>query len=336
MVGELGSGDGYQQQEQVYVAILQKDDKRLTPRCLLVVGRLQQKSMNLVENDIVEIFQEENEKTCKILVRLHKVENNKKRSEHELWLPEAFIDESLNQKCVQVTEKLEYCGVSASVTEIWFNNGAKSESAYIDSETRIVLRSSSVKMCIIIQMTADMYDYHSAGETSLEGLINFFRELLHRWGKAGARHLVTIILTTRLWFPTVQKIEDIPEEYRGTFEQSLDGRWFRDFYQVVCQELMFSGSLQFALLMTLKNDTEKFWSLIQLNWREGQFTTNYSYTTLWLRYVAAYSVTFVKLSHSGQSMLCEITQPHDSNMLEALFLALDSYDEHNIDRRFDR
>lgn len=61
-----------------------------------------------------------------------------------------------------------------------------------------------------------MYDYHSAGETSLEGLINFFRELLHRWGKAGARHLVTIILTTRLWFPTVQKIEDIPEEYRGS------------------------------------------------------------------------------------------------------------------------
>lgn len=38
-----------------------------------------------------------------------------------------------------------------------------------------------------------------------------------------------------------------------------------------------TGSLQFALLMTLKNDTEKFWSLIQLNWREGQFTTNYRY-----------------------------------------------------------
>eukprot|EP00043_Microstomoeca_roanoka_P028170 m.17107 g.17107 ORF g.17107 m.17107 type:complete len:1532 (-) comp8218_c0_seq1:1315-5910(-) len=344
-----------QEEGPFIVASLQEDEANKWRCCFRNI--LKKRRQELKRNDIIKIHQPQNKKSCVIFVRVHEVEEMTSKAIQlpQLRLPKKFIEqfrlkvgstidirlvrdedlkhitaslvelsfssqyvgrfdmwrfkESVNMQCVQVAELIEYCGVTATVSEIWTRDTKspvdfKSMSAYIDTNTRIVLRSLSVKMCILVQMSSEMQEYHSDGNSFVEVAISFFNQLLQEWAKSQARHLLTIILFTRLWYPSITKKEDIPPAYQDNFVQTYDGRFCRDFYRVVCQEVMFREPLHSSILLTLKHDTEQFWELIRPN--------------------------------NPDLPPAVVATSLEGNLLEALNLALDSYENHYIDRRFDR
>ncbi|EGD72481.1 hypothetical protein PTSG_00507 [Salpingoeca rosetta] len=341
------------EEERICVtAKLQVDNASRVPRCLL---RAVDKQSPLKQNDIVEMRQPDNQESCTIYVRIHSVDGMPRGSpkgSHQLCFPRDFLTnfrlrgnedviltkvtdlapvtasfvevtfkrryagrfdlwrfkECLSFQCVQVNEGIAFGGVIATVTEIWLSDNRKSYSAYIDWNTRILLRSSSVKMCIVLPITSEMNDYHSDGNTYFEACISFLEELFARWAQGDVCHLVTILLATRIWYPDIHTRDDIPQDEQDAYQQASDGRWYRDFFQVVCQELVFRAQLQTSVLMTIKHDATMFLQRIGVDPDRCD-------------------------PRVGRQVVC---RSGEANTFEALHLVLKSYEEHFIDRRFDR
>ncbi|OCK83599.1 hypothetical protein K432DRAFT_321990 [Lepidopterella palustris CBS 459.81] len=147
----------------------------------------------------------------------------------------------LSHKTVYRGQKLLFIGTIKATVKNVFINGQTTHSGYFSSVTKPIFRSESARYVLFIQMSREMwnFDAEGAGEIMFNKVVNgFLPDLFKRWMKINARHLVTIILFTRLEYEgTTTLIENQSEEGRRRINKDSQGRLYTDFYRVVVSEV---------------------------------------------------------------------------------------------------
>ncbi|KAG8869350.1 vacuolar membrane-associated protein iml1 [Serendipita sp. 405] len=101
--------------------------------------------------------------------------------------------------------------------------------AFVSPETKIVYRSLTARCTIFIQLCRELWDFADDGERYYEKVVHsFLPALFKEWKKLGARHVITIVLISRVFY-------DVSEVgyAAGPIRQDDDGRNYKDFYKVV-------------------------------------------------------------------------------------------------------
>lgn len=166
----------------------------------------------------------------------------------------------LANKVIYKGQKLLFMGsIKATVKNI-FIRGKKVLSGYFSPHTIPVFRSESAKYVLFIQMSREMWDFDSegSGDILFSRVINgFLPELFKRWASADARHLVTIVLFTRVEYAS-STIGGPLSFSSGNLKDASDPNPFptRDFYRVVVND-MASGHWT-TILDALKKDFRTF------------------------------------------------------------------------------
>lgn len=122
--------------------------------------------------------------------------------------------------------------IKATVRNIYIR-GRRVPSAYFANTTRPIFRSESAKFVLYIQMSREMWDFDTEGTGGImrsKVITGFLPELFKRWKKMNARHLVSIVLFTRVEYDEKYQIGD------QSCAVDHHGQRYRDFYRVVVSE----------------------------------------------------------------------------------------------------
>ncbi|TPR04948.1 RNA recognition motif family protein [Aspergillus niger] len=175
----------------------------------------------------------------------------------DMW---RLVMSELSEKIVYKGQKIVFMGsIKATVKNI-FIRGKKVLSGFFSPQTIPVFRSESAKYVLFIQMSREMWDFDSegTGDILFSRVINgFLPELFKRWANSDARHLVTIVLFTRVEYdPSAigPSSSLTSESLHNNF--TPDGAPTRDFYRVVVND-MASGHWT-TILDELKKDFRTF------------------------------------------------------------------------------
>ncbi|KAI9713028.1 MAG: vacuolar membrane-associated protein iml1 [Bogoriella megaspora] len=146
----------------------------------------------------------------------------------------------LGDKTVYKGQKLLFLGtIKATVNNIYVR-GEKVRCAFYSTNTKPVYRSESARYVIFIQMSKEMWDFDvdGSGDIMFNRVIDgFLPDLLKRWVRMQARHLVSIILFTRIEYEAdVAARSDLPNFYVDD-RSPKEGKKFQDFYRVVAMEM---------------------------------------------------------------------------------------------------
>ncbi|KAE8359345.1 vacuolar membrane-associated protein iml1 [Aspergillus caelatus] len=174
----------------------------------------------------------------------------------DMW---RLVMSELAERIVYKGQKIVFTGsIKATVKNI-FIRGKKVLSGFFSPQTIPVFRSESAKYVLFIQMSREMWDFDSegTGDILFSRVINgFLPELFKRWVNSDARHLVTIVLFTRVEY-------DASAIASSTFSSENLTSMFgpnhvptRDFYRVVVND-MASGHWT-TILDELKKDFRTF------------------------------------------------------------------------------
>lgn len=124
-----------------------------------------------------------------------------------------------------------------------FVNGKKVPSAFFHSSTKPIFRSESARYVLFIQMSKEMWDFDAegSGEIVLDKVINgFLPELFKRWHELKVKHLVSIVLFTRMIYEKRKDTGladsgvDINEPYHQEPGMATTSK---DFYRVVVSDM---------------------------------------------------------------------------------------------------
>lgn len=166
----------------------------------------------------------------------------------------------LADKVLYKGQKILFMGsIKATVKNI-FSHGKKVLSGYFSPRTIPVFRSESAKYVLFIQMSREMWDFDSegTGDILFSRVINgFLPELFKRWANIDAKHLVTIVLFTRVEYAT--STVGGPSSFNsGNLRDVSSPNPYptRDFYRVVVND-MASGHWT-TILDELKKDFRTF------------------------------------------------------------------------------
>ena len=237
----------------------------------------------------------------------------------DMW---RFVTSELVDKTVYKGQKILFMGsIKATVKNI-FIRGKKVLSGYFAPDTIPVFRSESVKYVLFIQMSREMWDFDSegTGDILFSRVINgFLPELFKRWAGIDAKHLVTVVLFTRVEYDLVADLSSSPLNIE-TFRRSsnTDHVRTRDFYRVVVND-MASGHWT-AILDELKKNFRTF--LRDVSVRAAQDPNQYTATS--------------QAARSSETPLATIAGRPSSairgNILEAIHLATSHLAYDHIDR----
>ncbi|KAL2853453.1 hypothetical protein BJY01DRAFT_64643 [Aspergillus pseudoustus] len=175
----------------------------------------------------------------------------------DMW---RLVMSELAGKIIYKGQKITFMGhIKATVKNI-FIRGKKVLSGFFSPQTIPVFRSEAAKYVLFIQMSREMWDFDSegTGDILFSRVINgFLPELFKRWANADARHLVTIVLFTRVEYdasapglPSVLSSENLKNALSPNHAPT------RDFYRVVVND-MASGHWT-TILDELKKDFRTF------------------------------------------------------------------------------
>ena len=166
----------------------------------------------------------------------------------------------LADKVLYKGQKILFMGsIKATVKNI-FSHGKKVLSGYFSPRTLPVFRSESAKYVLFIQMSREMWDFDTegTGDILFSRVINgFLPELFKRWANIDAKHLVTIVLFTRVEYAT--STVGGPSSFNsGNSRDASSPNPYptRDFYRVVVND-MASGHWT-TILDELKKDFRTF------------------------------------------------------------------------------
>lgn len=175
----------------------------------------------------------------------------------DMW---RLVMSELADKIIYKGQKIVFMGsIKATVKNI-FIRGKKVLSGYFSPHTIPVFRSESAKYVLFIQMSREMWDFDSegTGDILFSRVINgFLPELFKRWANSDAKHLVTIVLFTRVEYDSSALGGPLPlssESLRCI--SSPNHAPTRDFYRVVVND-MASGHWT-TILDELKKDFRTF------------------------------------------------------------------------------
>lgn len=209
--------------------------------------------------------------------------------------------------------------IKASVKNI-FVRGQKAQSAVCTPSTKPIFRSECARYILFIQMSKEMWDFDGSGSGEImfsKAINGFLPELFKRWQRIKARHLVTIILFTRMEY-------DKEAAAGGTFADGLgrnpgvkfNEEQYSDFYRVVVSDM---GSGEWPdILARLKLEFKSFLrdvsvrhpsSKVRLSFGDGAFDESPDWVI------------------SGQPCIAA-----RGNILEAISLGLEHFSYDHIDR----
>ncbi|GAA5913391.1 hypothetical protein JCM6882_004107 [Rhodosporidiobolus microsporus] len=204
---------------------------------------------------------------------------------------------------------------SSSAAGKGFEMNTPLDSAYITDSTKIVFRSESARHYIFVEVSAELWQFEEDGSMLLEKAELFLHELFaHYSGKmtrdaedtrskgVATSHVTTIILYGRVIYDDAEDAE----EARAPLQRLENGTLYRDFYKVI---LDLSPSPPQSIIHTVALELRRWQS------------------TVLLRTLA--DGTTEKLSG-------RLANAHESPVLEATNLALNSFEEHWIDRDLQR
>ncbi|CAG8055588.1 unnamed protein product [Penicillium olsonii] len=120
----------------------------------------------------------------------------------DMW---RLVMSELVDKIIYKGQKIMFMGsIKATVKNIFIRE-KKCLSGYFSPRTIPIFRSESAKYVLFIQMSREMWDFDSegTGDILFSRVINgFLPELFKRWLNSDAKHLVTIVLFTRVEYDT--------------------------------------------------------------------------------------------------------------------------------------
>ena len=169
----------------------------------------------------------------------------------------------LSNKTVFKGQKILFMGtMKAQVTSVYVD-GRKVQSAFFSTNTKPIYRSESARYVLFIQMSKEMWDFDSegSGEIMFNKVVNgFLPALFKKWAYLKAKHLVSIVLFTRVEYDTGITSELATSAHDSAYHTGMqtDGnkKPYKDFYRVVVSE-MASGSWT-TILYQLKREFKFF------------------------------------------------------------------------------
>ncbi len=112
-----------------------------------------------------------------------------------------LIVSEVANKCVHKGQRVVFLGTIKALIKAVYVRGQRVRTAFFDTSTKPIFRSESARFLFFIQMSKEMWDFDAdgTGEIMFSKVINgFLPELFKRWKRIKARHLITIVLFTRL------------------------------------------------------------------------------------------------------------------------------------------
>jgi hypothetical protein len=225
----------------------------------------------------------------------------------------------LSKRTVYKNQKLLFMGtIKATIKHIYIN-GHSVNSGYFSPSTKPVFRSESARYVLFIQMSKEMWDFDAegAGEIMFNKVVGgFLPDLFKRWLRINARHLVTIILFTRMQYDG-EAISDRPKDTSKGKDAELPPGKFRDYYRVVVSD-MASGDW-INILYQLKKEFRTFLREVSIVPRPSQHEQRPDGNDT--KSTAADTIVAGKPSSASQG-----------NILEAINLAAAQFSKDYIDR----
>ncbi|KAF2855605.1 hypothetical protein T440DRAFT_158766 [Plenodomus tracheiphilus IPT5] len=164
----------------------------------------------------------------------------------------------LSNRTVYRGQKVLFMGtIKATIKHIYINNQSV-QSGYFSSSSKPIFRSESARYVLFLQMSREMWDFDAegAGEIMFNKVVSgFLPDLFKRWLKINARHLVTIILFTRMQYDG-EPVSDRPVDATSNTDPETPSGMFRDYYRVVVSD-MASGDW-INILYQLKKEFRNF------------------------------------------------------------------------------
>lgn len=231
----------------------------------------------------------------------------------------------LSNKTVYKGQKILFMGtIKAQVTGVYLD-GSKVQSAFFSTTTKPIFRSESARYVLFIQMSREMWDFDSegSGEIMFNKVINgFLPALFKKWQSLKAKHLVSIVLFTRVEYDTgltselAANVHD--RAYHTGIQLDANKKPYKDFYRVVVSEM--SSTSWTTILYELKREFKFFRKDISMH-RIDNVKTNDS--------VAADSNSRGAL---GTRIEAQPSLAMHGNVLEAINLASSQFAHDYIDR----
>lgn len=148
----------------------------------------------------------------------------------------------LSNKMIYKGQRIWFMGTIKALIQNIFINGQKVQSAFFDASTKPIFRSESARYVIFIQMSKEMWDFDadSTGEIMFSKVINgFLPELFARWKQRNVKHLISIVLFTRMMYEKPHTKQDDFDEAENSRPQefAMKNTSHEDFYRVVVSDM---------------------------------------------------------------------------------------------------
>lgn len=157
----------------------------------------------------------------------------------DMW---GLVVATLANRTIYKNQRIAFMGTIKALVKTIFVQGQKVQSAFFDSSTKPIFRSESARYVLFLQMSKEMWDFDAdgTGEIMFSKVINgFLPELFKRWEQLGVKHLVSIVLFTRLEYERGLTAGFVHAEIDASDPGmlSMDNTSYRDFYRVVVSDV---------------------------------------------------------------------------------------------------
>ncbi|KAI5967056.1 IML1 [Candida theae] len=120
---------------------------------------------------------------------------------------------SLVGSCCYTEQRLSFLNSRTGIVRYMYKNGKKVFSGYINNDTKIIYRSESAKLTVLIQLSREMWNFEENGEIMFHKLVNnLFPKIFRRWRDKGTHHSITIVLFTSMDLTSVPWTNILPGE----------------------------------------------------------------------------------------------------------------------------
>lgn len=170
-----------------------------------------------------------------------------------------LVVSELAGKIVHKGQRPTFLGTIKIHIKAIYIRGQRVSSALFSSSTKPIFRSESARYVLFIQMSKEMWDFDAdgTGEIMFDKVVNgFLPDLFKRWQKINARHLVTIVMFTRLESKPREHIVLSSMGMAAVEQPAVGGSRPRDFYRVVVGDMP-SGEWS-DILVQLKKEFRVF------------------------------------------------------------------------------
>ena len=162
-------------------------------------------------------------------------------SRSDMW---RLIIGELMERIVYKGQVILFMGTMRCHVVAVYVQGRKVQSAFFGPNSRPIFRSESARYIIFIQMAREMWEFDSdgSGEIMFNKCVDgFLPALFKKWAALQVKHLVSIVLFSRVEYDTGLTAELGSTTLHGGYYNGVDStgmrRPYKDFYRVVVSEM---------------------------------------------------------------------------------------------------